>query len=212
MARVGQSAPRSHVAAKAVDQASPPSKPQRSLARSNLQSAETPHHHVAADPQQHEIHDPVAVDVDRIGADHLVQFEAARLELEAQRAAALAHIAVELRRRLPAGEEDVGKPVAAAVEDGDAAARPYIATRPCRRCRCRRFPSHRRIWESRRPLGSAMVSCAAAKPRKAGEAQRSQSEVPGQTTQGGYLRVRKAFTYWPTQRPWSRPRSIAARK
>ncbi len=46
-------------------------------------AAKAAHHDIAANAQQHEVGDPVAVDVDGIGADHLVEFEAALLKLEA---------------------------------------------------------------------------------------------------------------------------------
>ena len=50
-------------------------------------AAEPAHGDVLADAQQHEIDDAVAVDVERIGAGHLVEFETALLGLELQRAA-----------------------------------------------------------------------------------------------------------------------------
>ena len=210
MASVGHSAPCSQVAAKAVDQASPPSKPQRSLARSNLQPPRPRITHVAADAQQHQVRDPVAVDVDRIGADHLVQFEAARLELEAQRAAALAHVAVELRRRLSAGEEDVGKAVAAAVEDGHAAADHILPLALVDAVDA----GARRLIDEFGDRDGARVGDGFLRGGDPREAARLNDQQRGPETNDarGYLRVRKAFTYWPTQRPWSRPRSIAARK
>ena len=79
MAMVGQSAPFSHVAASAVDQPSPPSKPQASLARLEAAVAQAAHDDVLADAQQHEIHDAVTVDVERIGAGYRVELEAALL-------------------------------------------------------------------------------------------------------------------------------------
>ena len=68
-----------------------------------------------ADAEQDEVDDPIAVDVERIGASHAVQFQPARLRLEAERAAADAGVAIELRWRLPAGKQHVGIAVAVAV-------------------------------------------------------------------------------------------------
>ena len=76
---VGHSAPFSQVAASEVHQESPPVEAPGLVGALELAAAEPAHHDVLADAQQHEVGDAVAVDVERIGAGHLVQFEAALL-------------------------------------------------------------------------------------------------------------------------------------
>ena len=144
MAIVGQSAPCSQVAASAVDQASPPSKPQRFVGALEPAVAEAAHHDVLADAQQHEIGDAVAVDVERIGAGHAVELQPALLRLEMQRAAARAGVAIELgrrRRRRPAACRGSRRRCS---RRSRRRRRPCIPIRRHRCCRCRRSRSPRR--------------------------------------------------------------------
>ncbi len=80
---------------------------------------------VAAEPEHDEIHDSVIVDVERIGADDVGQVfvrDAHRHFFELERPAGRALVAVELRRVGAAGDEEIGKAIAVAVERRHAAA------------------------------------------------------------------------------------------
>ena len=83
---------------------------------------EATHHDVFANAQQHHIGIAVAVDVERVRARHLVQFEPAGLRLEPQRPGSRAGIAVEFGGRSAAGKQHVVEAVGIAVERGDATA------------------------------------------------------------------------------------------
>ena len=205
MAMVGQSAPFSHVAASAVDQASPPSKPQASLARLEAAVAQAAHHDVLADAQQHEIHDAVTVDVERIGAGHRVELEAARFRHEGECAACLASVhdrtSREPRRRRGRDRRSRRR----CSRRRQRRRRPCTPSRPRRRCRCRRLA-----------VSSAKRGMAISLPEAAGDAAIAASERQNAT--GGFPCHRSgsssAGRCWhaPMQRPCSSPRSIAARK
>ena len=82
---------------------------------------------ISADPEHEQIHVPVAVDVDRIGADDVfeelrIRPDVERLLLELERPAGLRHVDEELRRILASGEEHRGEARAVAVESRAAAA------------------------------------------------------------------------------------------
>ncbi len=82
---------------------------------------------IAADPQHEQIHAAVAVDVDRIGADDVVEQlrirpDVERLLLEFERPAGLRLVDEELRRILAPGEEHRGEARTVAVEGRPAAA------------------------------------------------------------------------------------------
>jgi hypothetical protein len=122
---------------KAVDHASPPSKPQASLARSKRQLPSPFIAKVLADAQHDQIHGAVAVDVERVGACHRrVQ---ARVSLKLNFRPAALGIQVEFRRPC--------RPPAACPRSRRRCSRrrphrrrPYIPSRPCRCCRSLRFP------------------------------------------------------------------------
>jgi hypothetical protein len=69
-----------------------------------------------AHPQHHQIDDPVAVDVQRIGADGVGGFQTRAVFLQLQRLSALAAVAVELCLADAGGHIQVGQPVVVAVE------------------------------------------------------------------------------------------------
>ena len=82
---------------------------------------------ISADPQHEQVHVSVAVDVDRIGADDILEElgippDVERLLLELERPAGLRHVNEELRRILAAGEEHRGEARTVAIESRAAAA------------------------------------------------------------------------------------------
>ena len=79
--------------------------------------------HDFADPQDGQVGDPVAVEIKWIRAIHPGQVGGGRGNpLEAQRSADRGPITVERGRPFAASEIEVGKMIAVAIEDGDAAA------------------------------------------------------------------------------------------
>ena len=82
-------------------------------------------HEARADAQHEEVHASVAVDIDRIGADHIGQelgVDVDRLLLELEPPAGLRPVDVKLGRILAASQKDRGKAGAVAVESRAAAA------------------------------------------------------------------------------------------
>jgi len=82
---------------------------------------------VAADPQDEEVHVAIAVDVDRIGPDHVLKqlrigADIERLFFKLDRTARLRPVDEELRRILAAGQKRRGEAGAVAVEGRAAAA------------------------------------------------------------------------------------------
>ena len=78
---------------------------------------------VLPDPEDGEVDEPVAVDVERVGGSDVGEVGGGVREArEAERASGRTVVAEEGRPVAAAGDEDVGAPVGIAVEDGDAAA------------------------------------------------------------------------------------------
>ncbi len=84
--------------------------------------AEAAHHEVFAHPQQREVGEAVAIDIERIGAGDRLNLQHSGQRLEAQRAAGDGGVAVEPGGRGATGEEEVGETVRVAVEHRRAAA------------------------------------------------------------------------------------------
>ena len=168
-------------------------------------AAEPAHGDILADAQQHDVHDAVAVDIERIGAADLVQFETALLGHELERSAMRAGVAIELRRLLAAGQQQLRVAVVIAVEGRRAAADHVFPLalvdavdagaggfldkgRDGWRRDCRRNLFGRRGGKS----GAA---------KRDGQSERCEAH--------GHFLVLSALAYWPMQRPCARPSTIA---
>ena len=127
MASVGNFWPFSQVAAKEVVQPGSPAKLKSLLASLNVQSGPPLRIEIFADAQNEQVDVAVAGDVERVGADDVVEqmrigADVERLLLEFERAAARRFVDEQLCRVLAAGEEHAREARAVAIEGRAAAA------------------------------------------------------------------------------------------
>ena len=152
-----------HVALKPIVMRSPPSNPNASLARSNRQSPTPAEEHVFAAPQDREVDDPVAVDVERVSPGDVGQIGCRIVDRREVRSTAGRRVVpLQDGRAGSAGEIQIWPPVTVAVEDGHAPAdrervRPIVGkvdsrgSRDVDEVRCRRGPWWASPPEARRP-------------------------------------------------------------